>query len=210
MMWMLSALGAYGWHVQPRPPTARQRILGQRRVAQQLCAHIFAYQVWDFCASVSMEEHRSLIFLLHHVASATTAYMTLVTGCMHTYALFFGGCSEISTLALVWVELDKYFPTAINETSSAWQGWIFFNQVMFVVLFVAYRLVGWFTVSRTLWADVGKVMEKDMETYRGPSTKAFVYAFLGMDVSLGLLQVYWFGTGLVPRIISVVQGILGL
>lgn len=200
--------GAKGWHMERWPETPRERILGRRLTAERLCAGIMAYQTWDFCASASLPSHRNFIFLAHHVAAALTAYLTLEYQMMHTYSLFYGGCSEISTLALVWIDLDKYFPAAQNgaPAGSAWQTFIVANQGLFVLLFVSYRLIGWIGWSVPLWRDTFYVLQqKDTKHYR-PGQTWFLYVFLAMDIALGSLQVYWFVYSMLPKIVEVVQG----
>ena len=206
----MGAWGLYGWHVWW--PTRGRRLLhtpalrtmGRLRHAEYLCAGILAFQVWDFMASCLMPEHFVPEFLIHHVLTATTAYLALEFQMVHHYAIFFGGCSEISSIALVWVDLDRYFPASVVG-SDVWTTFIVANQGMFVLAFCAYRLMGWMTVSVALWRDVRAVLPTLAAHYR-PGKVWFLRVFLGMDVALGALQVYWFATGLLPAVLALVRG----
>jgi len=81
-----------------------------------------------------------------------------------------------------------------------------FNQAAFVVLFFCYRVVGWIVVSVPLWKDALHVMRKKTAQQLRPGTSWFLYVFLAMDAALGLLQMYWFVFGLIPKILEVLNG----
>ena len=228
MQLYMGSWGAYGWHylpwiakrsgVSPSPSsssssssspspspsssTPATRTLCRLVHAEYLCVGILAFQTWDFVASCTMPEHYVTEFLVHHVLSAITAYMALEYRMVHHYAIFFGGCSEISSIFLVWVNMDQYFP-ASNIGSSVWTTFIMMNQGIFVIAFIAYRIVGWIAVSIPLWKDVMSVLPQPAKHYR-PGKVWFLRVFLFMDVALGALQVYWFMTGLLPKVIEVV------
>ena len=120
---------------------------------------------------------------------------------VHYYAIFFGGCSEISTIFLVLCDFDVYFPASHG---SLWATVILICQVCFTFTFLYYRVIGWFQVSLSLWKDVLHVgrTKGAIEQYR-PGLTWFVYTFLVMDTLLGLLQLYWFGFGIVPKIMEI-------
>jgi TLC domain len=121
---------------------------------------------------------------------------------VHYYAVFFGGCSEISTIFLVLCDFDVYFPA---QRGSLWGMIILFCQVSFTFTFLYYRVIGWLQVSISLWSDVLAVAKKkEIEQHR-PGLAWFVYAFLVMDFLLGILQLYWFGFGIMPKILEILQ-----
>lgn len=208
LQFYMGGWGIYGWHLWRKQNKGKQcmttpatRTLGRLTHAEYLCVGILAFQVWDFMVSWTMVEHRNPEFLVHHVLTALTAYLALEFQMMHYYSVFFGGCSEISSMALVWIDVDRYFV----GTSSAWTMFIMGNQAFFVVTFVAYRIVGWIAVSVTLWRDVRAVLPQPATHYR-PGKLWFMRVFLFLDVALGSLQVYWFVTGLMPKIMEVIAG----
>ena len=60
-------------------------------------------------------------------------------------------------------------------------------------------------MSYQLWNDAFHVLNKKKnDDYRKEQT-VFIYVFLALDVILGLLQVYWFGFGIVPKIMEVLS-----
>jgi TLC domain len=199
--------GFWTWHVTRRvvtnlPNTPEGRLFGYLEEADQLNAAIFVYQTFDFFASWMVPEHATPVFLTHHVLAAFTAWMSLEFQMVHYYAIFFGGCSEISTIFLVLCDFDVYFPA---RHGSAWGNVILFCQVSFTLTFLYYRIVGWWQVSVQLWSDVltvGVMRKRAIDSYR-PGKAWFLYGFLAMDLALGLLQVYWFGFGIVPKIVEI-------
>ena len=206
MMYYMGLHGLYGWHWwRPRNQhllsTPQARVLGKLSHAETLCAGILTYQTWDFMASCATPELQNPVFLIHHVLAGLTAYLSLEFQMMHHYAIFFGGCSEISTMALVWVDLDRFFPA--SGQNNAWATFIFVNQVIFVLTFIAYRIIGWPINSVTLWKDVvnGVLPHPTLSQLR-PGKVWFLYVFLFMSVALGALQIYWFATGLVPKLVE--------
>jgi hypothetical protein len=203
MMYYMAFLGAYGWHIWLRTKegkslmmTPEARIFGNITHSQYLCAGIMAYQTWDFMASLYIPEHRSLVFLVHHVLSAITAYLSIEFQMVHYYSLYFGGCSEISSLFLVWIDLDKFFPLDA--------AFMKINQALFVISFVAYRVVGWPLQSIPLWKDVSYVLQHNKAQKYRPGKLWFLRVFLFMDVALGALQIYWFVSGILPKVLEVV------
>jgi hypothetical protein len=170
--------------------------------------------LFDFIAhSLSLSRLVVTVFLCHHLAAALTAYCSLELGMCHYYANFFGGCSELSTLFLVFCDLDVYFPAAMNHgASSIWPTFILLCQGGFVITFLAYRVVGWWMVSAQLWSDAFVVLkgpnkdkDEDKTPAYGKSKLLFLYMFLAMDVALGLLQVYWFVYGMLPKIVEIIN-----
>ena len=141
----MGCTGFMAWHVTKRahkalPSTPEGRVFGYLEEADQLNAAIFVFQVFDFFASLSIPEHCTAVFLVHHILSAITAWFSLEYQLVHHYAIFFGGCSEISTIFLVFCDFDVYFPAS---RGSLWGGFIFFCQVSFTLTFLYYRVIAW-------------------------------------------------------------------
>ena len=102
---------------------------------------------------------------------------------------------------LVLINFDVYFP--MEDRGSLWGTVITACQVIFPLSFLYYRVIGWWQVSFQLWSDVFHVAKKGrIEEYR-PGKGWFLYGFLVMDFLLGLLQVYWFAFGIVPKILEI-------
>jgi len=207
MQLFMGGMGLYTWHIGKRcskglPQTPEGRLFGYLKEADTLLVGIFVYQTYDFFASMMVPEHNTAIFLGHHALASFTAWMSLEYQMVHYYAVFFGGCSEISTIFLVLCDFDVYFPA---ERGSTWGLVIMLCQVSFTFTFLYYRVIGWWQVSFGLWSDILAVRKKGIiEDYR-PGKAWFLYAFLVMDTLLGSLQLYWFFFGLVPKILEILD-----
>jgi hypothetical protein len=95
-------MGFMAWHLTKRvvtglPQTPEGRLFGYLEEADQLNTGIFVYQTFDFFSSLLVPEHNQIVFLVHHVLAATTAWMSLEYQMVHYYAIFFGGCSVRKT-----------------------------------------------------------------------------------------------------------------
>lgn len=197
--------GLLSWH-GPRkirtPETPEGRLFGYLPDADQLNAGIFVYQTWDFFFSLSIPEHATAVFLAHHAAAALLAYFSLEFQMVHYYGIFYGGCSEISSIFLVFCDFDVYFPAS---RGSVWGGFILFCQASFVLLFLAYRVIGWWVVTYQMWSDILYILRKGTaESYR-PGKSWFLYFSLPMSIALGMLQLYWFVFGMLPKIAEILQ-----
>ena len=196
--------GFWTWHVSRRahtaiPDTPEGRIFGFIEEGDRLNAGIFVFQVWDFFASLTIPEHATPVFLTHHVLAALTAYFSLEYQYVHHYAIFFGGCSEISSIFLVICDFDVYFPAG---RGSLWGAFVTMCQALFSLTFFYYRVLGWWQESYRLWSDALIVLDKK-SGLRGGKSMSFLYVFLAMDIVLGILQLYWFGFGIIPKIAEV-------
>jgi hypothetical protein len=207
MQMFMGITGFMAWHVSKRahlaiPATPEGRLFGYLEEADRLNAGIFVFQVWDFFASLFIPEHATPVFLTHHLLAALCAYFSLEYQYAHHYAIFFGGCSEISSIFLVIADFDNYFPAS---QGTSWQGLVTACQGMFVLTFSYYRIVGWWQESYRLWSDALIVLDKKSGLRPGKSL-LFLYVFLAVDVALGLLQVYWFGFGILPKLVEIFSG----
>jgi hypothetical protein len=207
MQIFMGVTGFLAWHWTKRahiaiPNTPEGRLFGYLDEADRLNAGIFVFQVWDFFFSMMIPEHATFIFLSHHVLSALTAWFSLEYQLVHHYAIFFGGCSEISSIFLVACDYDVYFPAS---RGSGWGAFIFFCQASFTLSFFYYRVIGWWMVSARLWTDVMYMRKNNLAEQYRPGKAWFLYVFLAMDIVLGLLQVYWFGFAILPKILEILQ-----
>ena len=73
-------------------------------------------------------------------------------------------------------------------------------------MFLWFRVINWWIVSYRLWADVLYVRRNKLAEQYRPGKAWFIYVFLVADVVLGLLQLYWFFFGIVPKILEVLDG----
>jgi hypothetical protein len=199
--------GLVYWHLYPRRhdkktnTTPEQRLFGKIPVAERLNVGILVFQTWDFVFSLFIPEHASPVFLAHHILTGATAYASLQYQLVHYYALYFGGCCEISSIFLVVCDYNLYFPVSAQHPAG-WKLFVGVCQVAFVLTFVGYRILGWWYYSIQLWSDVQQVPKKQRNS-RSSSIVAptrLLNAFLTMDLVLGALQVHWFVFGMIPKI----------
>ena len=168
-------------HPQLRGGEARRttlpasRLYGYRYEAHVILLINLSYQIWDFIISIAViAEHGTTIMLLHHAVAALVAYCGLYNYMFSYYAIFFLGLSEVSSIFLVSLDLHQYFipPTAVIRgvvapVSTTPQQhiplvlsnvfFVYSQHIagpLFVMTFIYYRIVLWYTVSRRLWDDV--------------------------------------------------------
>ena len=128
-----------------------------------------------------------------------TMFLLLVRAVLCCALLCFA-LQEISTVFLVLIDFDVYFPA--EDRGSLWGMIITVCQVSFAFSFLYYRVIGWWQVSFQLWSDVFHVAKKGrIEEYR-PGKGWFLYGFLVMDILLGSLQVYWFAFIILPKLLK--------
>lgn len=206
----MASVGFLAWHWNRRahtalPPTPEGRLFGYLEEADRLNAGIFVFQTWDFViAAFVISEHGTPIYLAHHLLTGLTSWFSLEYQFVHHYAIFFGGCSEISTIFLLVLDFHESFPHVFS-TVAWWDTVIAVSQPTFVLCFAYYRVVGWWAVSHRLWSDVLYARKHDLiEQYR-PGKGWFLYVFLIMDVLLGGLQCYWFFFEILPKVLEVLQ-----
>jgi hypothetical protein len=214
MMVFMGVSGFLAWHWTKRAhaytSTPEGRLFGYLEEADLLTTGICIFQMWDFFASMLIPEHCTVVFMAHHFLAGATALFSLEYQMVHYYAIFFGGCSEISSIFLVLCDFDVYFPSS-GRSSGTWGLCIFLCQAAFAFSFLYYRIIGWWMVSFRLWSDVAHVCQKNAsgscsaEEYRPGKIWWFLYVFLAMDTMLGILQVYWFGIGIVPKVIEILS-----
>jgi hypothetical protein len=207
MQLFMGITGFMVWHVSKRahsaiPATPEGRLFGYIEEADRLMAGVFVFQVWDFFFSLFIPEHATPVFLTHHILAALTAYFSLEYQYAHHYSIFFGGCSEISSIFLVICGFDTNFPASDGTN---WKGFVTACQGIFVLTFFYYRIVAWGQVSYRLWSDALIVLDKK-SGLRPKKELFFLYLFLAMDVALGLLQLYWFGFGILPKLAELAAG----
>jgi hypothetical protein len=207
MQLFMGTTGFLAWHWTKRahsaiPPTPEGRLFGYLEEADRLNAGILVFQTWDFFFSLLIPEHRTMVFLTHHFLAGLTAWFSLEYQFFNHYAIFFGGCSEISTIFLVFCDFDVFFPAG---RGSVWGTFILFCQASFTVAFFYYRIVGWCIVSYRMWSDVLYARKNNLAEQYRPGKAWFLYVFLFMDVVLGGLQAYWFGFGILPKILEILN-----
>ena len=220
-MTVMGILGVKNWHFNPIfqqlapsssstkiAATPEQRLFSSLKEADLQNVLILCYQIWDLILSLYIPEHRSeTIFLIHHVAAICTAFFSLQYQMVGYYSVFYGGCSEFSSIFLVMTDLDEKFPSILEGPySNYFEIGLLICKVCFALTFTYYRVYGWIKHSVPLWKDTIHVIDTgSAEKYRpGGKSSMFLYSFLFLDVALGLLQLYWFSQ-IVSAVIDMVN-----
>jgi hypothetical protein len=225
-MVIMGSMGFYHWYCNPayqqqQPQKSssssssssspeEQRLLGYWEAAEYQNVAILCYQIWDLVVSLSIPEHCQPIFLLHHVLAGLVAYWSLRYQLFGYYSIYYGGCSELSSIFLVWTDVTDMFPMVGSSSSSTTTttaamvvgSIVQVSKVLFVITFIYYRVIGWiFQVGIPLWKDTWHVqttlaMKKSSSTTtittKSSNVQWLLSTFLGLSVVLGALQVYWF------------------
>jgi len=99
------------------PQTPAGRCFGYFPTAEWISIVCFTYQIWDFVVSLTIKEHCTAVMMIHHVTAAIVSGVGLFHQYMLYYGFYFFGLSEVSSVFLVLINLDKHFPatTTIEE-----------------------------------------------------------------------------------------------
>lgn len=192
----MGIIGVYNWHfsakmqqLASKQATPEDRLFGYLPASNHLNVVIFCYQLYDICVSLTIPEHLDAIFLTHHLLALTTAYCSLEYQMVSYYSIFFGGCSEFSSIFLVF--LDKH-QVVIIPPGSVFETWVQICQVLFFITFSFYRIYGWISNSFTLWRDCEAVIQSGSVERHRPGKTYFLRLFQCLDFILGSLQVFWY------------------
>jgi hypothetical protein len=202
-MFYMGLMGTYNWYFSKplhQLKTPEDRLFGFSEQADAQNIAIFCYQVWDLAVSVTIPEHREGIFLMHHLLAAITAFCSLEFQMVPYYSVFFGGCSELSSIFLVLADTDQMFPLVAKNYSNV----VLASQALFTLSFTYFRVFGWIYHSFPLWKDVVSCIKSGSSERHRPGKTQFLYVFLTLDTVLGALQLFWM-TEIVKKIADIVS-----
>lgn len=193
-MLIMGLQGIYNWHFtakarQLSKATPEDRLFGYWEAADYQNVVIFCYQVCDFMTCFAIPENIDPIFVVHHTLAIITAYCSLEYQMVSYYSVFYGGCSEFSSIFLVFLDREGWFPVSEGSPMDQWQ---LVCKGMFFLTFSYYRIFGWISYSFTLWKDCHAVIESGAVEQHRPGKTFFLRLFQGLDLVLGALQCYWY------------------
>jgi len=195
-MMTMGLIGVYNWHftsefkrLGSKSATPEERLFGQIKASEYLNVVIFCYQLWDFVVSLTIPEHMDAVFLVHHLLALLTAYCSLEYQMVAYYSIFYGGCSEFSSIFLIFLDKHKVIPV---PEGSFLEIWIQTCQIMFFLTFSYYRIYGWIGYSFPLWRDCQAVIDSGSAEKHRPGKTYFLRVFQGLDFTLGALQCFWY------------------
>lgn len=186
-------LGVWAWHIQRThlvPATPEGRLFGYLPEAHQLTALGTTFQVFDLCISLIIPEQRQPLFLCHHIMAATVSWYGLNNQYFHYYGIFYLGCSEISTIPLVAIDVAGFFPPVPGSTFDQFVNG--FCGPAFAVTFTIYRVILWWIVGYQMFQDIFVVLRNGMAHKLRPGRNHVLYVMMILNLLLGLLQLYWF------------------
>lgn len=108
----------------------------------------------------------------------------------HYYAIFYLGCSEISTIPLIFIDLARFFPPQPGTAFQQFVGGV--CGPAFAVTFTTYRVILWWIVSRQMFQDIFAVIKDGSANKLRPGRNHVLYVMMALNLFLGLLQLYWF------------------
>jgi hypothetical protein len=171
------------------------------KVVGYLTAVNLAYQIWDFFVSWTIPEHCTTVMMLHHIVAATACASSLRYHLLGPYSHLFLGCSEISSMLLVWLDLTRYFvPVPGSLLEQAMHNGA---APLFAILFTYFRVIRWWPMAWNMYKDIqmfqstATYKKDDSSTSPKVTSTQSVYVsliFLSiLTVPMGLLQLYWLG-----------------
>ena len=187
--------GFYTWYISGRshstiPLTPQGRLFGYIPEAELIAAIFFSYQFFDFIVSISIPEHCTTIMMTHHAMAATVGWCSVRYQYLQHYGVYYLGLSEVSSIFLVIVDLSKYFPPI---PGSLYDQFVGICGPAFVLSFTIYRVIMWWPISLQLFRDVYEVLKSGQASKLRPGKEWVLFVFLGLNLPLGVLQLYWFG-----------------
>ena len=111
----------------------------------------------------------------------------LILPCVST--VYFLGCTEVSSMFLVIIDLAKFFPP---EPNTRFDTVVAVSGPPFAVTFAFYRVGMWWKVSYMLFRDCHAVLSTGRSNQLRPGKDYVLYVFLVLNIPLGCLQLYWF------------------
>lgn len=165
-----------------------ERVFKYHPGSQRLIMMFFVYQVKNGYDTIIWGD--GIEFVLHHIFAGAAAWGGLFPGCLHFYALFYFGFSEISTAILCLLAnfdpefgvagLEKVFPKTKIVLGT-----------LFVTSFIVCRLVMWPFATYHLWRDMVNAIK--MEKPHAAVRRGYMYVILVCSAGLTLIQLVFVG-----------------
>ncbi len=116
--------------------------------------------------------------------------------CCTDNQVYFGGVSEFSSIFLCLAQLFEFYPPSslvspTSPLSAVLPAVVTFSQVMFVVTFIAFRIIGWAYMSYKFILDGIYIIKHRLCLTYSPGSGWFLWYLLTTAGLLGALQLYW-------------------
>jgi hypothetical protein len=150
-------------------------------VINHVVAPMFFYQLFNFGACLYIKDFRDFPGLAHHAIAAVSALFSAGPFWVY-YAVYYFGCSEISSVPLVFVEIFSKFPTYRHFFPNV----NFYCRVMFASLFIVVRVIYFPILGISYWVDSARLL------IRGEVHSYFVFCFcVFAQIFMTGLQLFW-------------------
>ena len=106
------------------------------------------------------------------------------------HVVFFLGCSEVSGIFLVLIDVAKFHPPEPKTTFDTIVGVI--AGPCFAITFFYYRIYLWWQISIRMYRDIYYVTKTGIAAKLRPNRDHILYFMIMGNFALGLLQMYWF------------------
>ena len=127
----------------------------------------------EFCRLALIPQYRTVPLLLHHATTALLSFLS-TTPYLQSYSLFYIGISEISSIPLAIVDVNKLVDLDRKNL-------VVIAKAVFAVLFILLRVVMWTAVNASFYRDMVSLSVLD----------AYSILFVTSNVGLTGLQYYW-------------------
>jgi hypothetical protein len=164
----------------------QKRVYNYHPGCQRLMLIFFVYQVKNMYDSIYWND--GLEFVAHHIFAGMAAWGGMYPGCLHFYALFYFGFSEISTAILALLAnfdpdhgvdgLDEVFPITKIVLGA-----------LFVVSFIVCRVVAWPYVTYYFTRDARQVIDMKCDSKFADGRRGYVKAIFYCCAALSAIQV---------------------
>ena len=196
---VMSALGVVGLLIQDEQGWSNSDMAGRPFTYNPWTTALVFFQAAYQCFNMltSIRDNDGIVFIVHHIATASLCVLTLKPF-MQPWCPYFLGVSEVSTAPLCFLACyDERW--GVPDLSRRLPKTKMLLGVVFAALFVACRIFGWFYYSYGFWQDMLALFPSQGGT--DPLTFFFVQGdffpilifVLTVNVGLSILQVVWLG-----------------
>jgi len=140
--------------------------------------------VWTQQSGTAINGFAEMLFLFR------SGLKCIISQYFHYYGIYYLGCSELSTIPLLFIDVAGFFPPVPGTSFD-----FIVNGIcgpLFAVIFTIYRVILWWLVGYRMFGDIFAVMKNGSAQKLRPGRNHVLYVMMALNLLLGLLQLYWF------------------
>lgn len=151
-------------------------------VKNNILIPMLAYQWWNFCGGLYLPEFGDFASLAHHVVTMGIAYFSISGPVWQYYAVYFLGCSEVSTVPLTIVDIFAKFPRLCERFPTVNS----VSRLLFAFLFLVSRVIYFPILDYSFWMD-------NYELHQSGKVRQYlpIVFFLVANIFMTGLQFFW-------------------